>query len=52
MDTVGTTAVCLEYGGIHISWASDILLVGVVMCTRASEHYKATFLLPYDVEKG
>ena len=34
---------CLEYGGIRISGASDILPVGMVMCSQAVEHDKAAF---------
>ena len=42
--TRGSTAVCPEYGGIHVSKASDIIFpVGVAMCTRTVEHYKAVF---------
>ena len=34
--TIGTIAVSPQYGGIHISEASSILPVGVVMCTCVS----------------
>ena len=44
MDIVGTTTVC---GGICISEASGIVPLGVVICTRASEHTRPHFgLLP------
>ena len=42
-------------GGICISEASGIVLLGVVMCTQASEHTRphfGTFLLPYMIEKS
>ena len=38
--TIGTTAVCPEYGGICISEASGIFPVGMAICTCAVEHYK------------
>ena len=41
MDTIATTAVCLEYGN---SGASGILLVSVVMCTRPVEPDEVTIL--------
>ena len=31
MDTIGTTTVCLEYGGVRILDASGVFLVGVAM---------------------
>ena len=37
------SSLCLEYGGIRISGASDILPVGMVMCSQAVEHDKAAF---------
>ena len=40
MDIVGTTNVC---GGICISEASGIVPLGVVICTRASEHTRPHF---------
>ena len=33
----------LKYGGICISGASHILLVGIIMCTQAGEHKEAAF---------
>ena len=38
VDTIGTTAVCLGYGGICNFGASGILLVSVALHTWASEH--------------
>ena len=34
VDTIVTTAACLEYRGVHISEASGIFLVGVAMHTH------------------
>ena len=45
----------LECGGLCVSEASGIFLIGLVMCTRAVEHYKAVFQsspLLYVSEKG
>ena len=42
-DTIGTATVCPYYGGICISGASGILLVGMVMCTQAGEYNEAAF---------
>ena len=36
-DTIGTTAMCLEYKSVHSSKASGIL----AMCNCAVEHYEA-----------
>ena len=55
MDTIGNTAVCPKCGGIHISEASCIFLVGVVMCSQTVEQkilYFWTSPLLQDVEKG
>ena len=43
MDTVRTTTVCPEYGGICNSGASSILLVGVVMCSQAVGYEEVAF---------
>ena len=42
VGTIGTTAVCLKYGGIYNLGASGILLVGVTLYTWAVEHDVAT----------
>ena len=42
-DTMGTAAECPEYGGIHVSEASSIFLVGVPMRICAVECYEAAF---------
>ena len=42
VDTIGTTAACLEYGGICNLGASGILLVGVALYTWTVEHDMAT----------
>ena len=43
VDTIGDTVACSEYRGLRISEASGIFLIGVAMCTRAVERYKAVF---------
>ena len=56
VDTIGTTAACLEYEGICNLGASGILLVGVALYTWAVEHDVTTLpdLSPllYNSEKG
>ena len=52
MDNIGTTTVCTEYGGFHISDASVIFPVGVAMRTLAVECYESAFSLLYIGEKG
>ena len=42
VDTIGTTALCLEYGGIYNLGASGMLLVGKALYTLAVEYDVAT----------
>ena len=54
-DTIGTTTVCPEYGGVHISESSGKFLVSVAMQIHAVECWKTTFKsspLLYVGEKG